>query len=136
MRRLLFAFVVVGALVTIPTAAASPTVRLTIIHVLHGCHVWATSESQPLGAARTLTVKRGTRIEIRINCPMDFDVSQTAGPRLRTGLGRWSTGTSHILVFAKAGVYRLQAVNVQRSADVNLQTLGNDNAPKLVVRVP
>lgn len=103
--------------------------------MLRGCHVWATAESQPLGATRTLTVKPGTRIEIRVNCPMDFDVSQTAGPKLGSGLGRWSTGTSHTLVFVKTGVYRLQAVNVESSADMNLQTFGPDNTPKLVVRV-
>lgn len=127
---------VAGALLAgVPTAAASPTVRLTLIHVLHGCHIWGTADGQPLGAARTLTLKRGVSLVIRVNCPMAFDVTQTAGPRLAGGLGRWETGTTHTLVFAKAGVYRLQAVNVQSSAEMNLQTLGPDNTPRLVVRI-
>jgi hypothetical protein len=135
MRRLLLVLVAGAALAGVPTAAASPTIRLTIIHVLRGCHVWGTADGQPLGATHTLILKHGARLVVRINCPMGFDITQTAGPKLAGGLGRWETGTSHTLVFAKAGVYRLQAVNVQSSADMNLQTLGPDNTPRLVVRV-
>lgn len=124
-----------AALAAVPTAAALPTVRLTLIHVLHGCHIWGTVDGQPLGATRTLTIAHGTRLVVRVNCPMAFDVTQTAGPKLAGGLGRWETGTSHTLVFAKVGVYRLKAVNVQSSAELNLQTLGPDNTPRLVVRV-
>ena len=61
--------------------------------------------------------------------------SPLAGPKLAGGLGRWETGTTHTLVFAKAGVYRLQAVNVQSSAEMGLQTLGLDAKPLLIVRV-
>ena len=135
MRRLLLVLIAGAALAGVPTAAASPTVRLTIIHVLRGCHIWGTADGRPLGATRTLTLARGTQLVVRVNCPMAFDVTQTAGPKLGGGLGRWETGTTHTLVFAKAGVYRLRAVNVQSSADMNLQTLGPDNTPRLVVRV-
>jgi hypothetical protein len=134
MRRLLLFVAVSAALGLVPTAAASPTVRLTLIHVLRGCHVWGTADSQPLGATRTLVLKRGARLEIRINCPMSFTVTETAGPAL-TGLGSWASGTAHVLVFAKQGVYRLQAVNDMSSAEMVLQTLGSDNTPRLVVRV-
>jgi hypothetical protein len=134
MRRLLLLVAVAAALALVPTAAASPTVRLTLIHVLRGCHVWGTADSQPLGATRTLALKRGARLEIRINCPMSFTVTQTAGPAL-VGLGEWASGTAHTLVFAKKGVYRLQAVDDMSSAEMGLQTLGPDNTPRLVVRV-
>ena len=70
------------ALVVIPAAVASPTVRLSLIHVLRGCHVWGTADSRPLGASRTIVLKPGGKIEIRISCPMAFDVTQLAGPKL------------------------------------------------------
>jgi len=136
MRKLTLCFGICLALVAIPTAVAgSPTVRLALIHVLHGCHVWGTADSRPLGASHTVQLKRGGRIEIRVSCPMGFDVTQLAGPKLALGGSRWQTGTTHTLVFAKAGVYRLKAVNVQSSEEMNLQTLGPDNTPVLVVRV-
>jgi hypothetical protein len=108
---------------------------LALIHAMRGCHVWGTVDSQPLGASHTVALKRGGRIEIRISCPMGFDVTQLAGPRLDLGGSRWETGTTHTLVFAKAGIYRVKAVNVESSADQGLQTLGPDNAPLLTVRV-
>ena len=135
MRKVLLGVLVGLTLVLVPSAVASPTLRLSIIHVMRGCHIWGTADSRPLGATRTVTLKRGTRIEIRNSCPMAFDVSQVAGPKLAAGLGRWETGTTHTLVFARPGVYRLKAVNVQSSAEMNLQTLGPDNTPVLTVRV-
>lgn len=134
MRKLLLSVVVTGLLVLVPTALASPTVRLTILHVIRGCHVWATVDSKPFGARRSPTVKRGTTVEIRVNCPMAFDVVQTKGPRILQP-SRWQTGTSHSLRFARKGVYAFQAKNVQTSEEMNLQTLGPDNTPVLTVVV-
>ena len=108
---------------------------LSIVHVAHGCHVWATADGRPLGASRTIQVSQGGRIAIRISCPMDFDVVQTAGPKLALGDPRWHTGTSHVLVFAKKGVYRLRATNVQSPEEVGLQVLGAAQVDRLVVRV-
>jgi hypothetical protein len=45
------------------------------------------------------------------------------------------TGTTRTIVFAKPGLYRLRAVNVESSADAGLQTLGPDNVLVLAVRV-
>jgi len=134
MRRLAFLAVVAAGLV-VPTAAASPTVRLAIVHVVRGCHVWATADSRPLGATRTVDVARGTRLVIRISCPMAFDVVQLSGPTLALGERPWQSGTSHVLVLAKKGVYRLRATNLQSSAEMGLQTLGRDATPLLTVRV-
>jgi hypothetical protein len=135
MRKALIGALAGLTLVLVPSAVASPTLRLSIIHVMRGCHVWGTEDSRPLGAAHTVTLKRGAHIEIRNSCPMAFDMSQLSGPALRGGLGRWETGTTHTLVFARVGLYRLKAVNVQSSAEMNLQTLGPDNTPVLTVRV-
>jgi hypothetical protein len=135
MRKFALLVAIAAALVVIPAAGASPTIRLAIIHVMRGCHAWATQNGVELGATRTFTVKPGTRIEIRMSCPMAFDVSQLAGPPLALGDPRWQPGTVHVLVFKKRGLYSLQAVNVQTPQDLGLETMGPDNHPTLTVRV-
>jgi hypothetical protein len=135
-HRLLFGVLLGLALVAIPlgtAAAASPTVRLSIMHTVHGCHVWMTTKV--LGPSTTITVKRGTRLEIRPLCPMDFDFAQVAGPRLVLGNPRTLRGSTRTVVFPRTGVYRLTARNVQSPADVGLQTLGADNVLTLTVVV-
>jgi hypothetical protein len=116
----------VGAL-----AAASPSFRMSIVHHVHGCHVWKTASVR--GAKTTVTVKRGTRVEIRLTCPMDFDFRQLRGPRLPLGNPRTVAGTSRTIVFRKAGTYVLTATNVQSSDELGLETLGADNALRLTV---
>jgi hypothetical protein len=135
MRKFALLVAIAAALVVIPAAGASPTIRLAVIHVMRGCHAWATQNGTELGATRTFTVKSGTRIEIRMSCPMAFDISQLAGPALALGDSRWQPGTVHVLVFKKRGLYRLQAVNVQTPQDLGLETMGPDNHPTLTVRV-
>lgn len=128
----------VGAAVTaVPIAIAStqaPTLALSIVHVVRNCHVWATG-SKTRGPVTTIFVKRGTRLKLRASCPMDFELRQTAGPKLALGGSRLYTGTTRTLVFRKAGLYKLVAKNVQTSAEIGLQTLGEDNFLKLKVRV-
>jgi hypothetical protein len=133
-KKLLVSLAVTVALALVPTAAASPTVRLAILHVVSGCHVWATADSKPLGRTRTITVARGTKLEIRINCPMAFDMTQLKGPQILKP-SRWETGTSHSLTFTQRGVYSFQGKNVQSSDEMNLETLGPDNTVALTVRV-
>lgn len=110
-------------------------ISLSIVHVMHGCHVWATADGRPLGATRTLVVKPGTSVQIEIMCPMDFDVVQVAGPKLSFGGTRWHAGTRHTLTFVKRGLYRFVATNVQTPEERGLETLGPVNKPRLVVRV-
>jgi hypothetical protein len=112
-------------------AASSPSFRMSIVHYVRGCHVWKTTSLR--GAKTTVTVKRGTRVEIRLSCPMDFDFRQLRGPRLALGNPRTSAGTSRTIVFRKAGTYVLIATNVQSSAEQGLQTLGADNVLSLTV---
>lgn len=135
MRKLLLCVALAAVFGGVPAAAASPTVRLTIIHVLRGCHVWGTADGSPLGASHTITVTRGTRLQIRVNCPMAFDVVQIAGPRLALGPSRWQPGTTHTLVFLVRGVFKLRATNVQTSEEMGFATLGPDNRPVLTIRV-
>jgi hypothetical protein len=103
------------------------------VHFVRGCHVWSIANHQSANA--TLKVKPGTRIEIRVSCPMSFELSQVAGPKIALGDSRLVAGTTRTLVFKTRGVYRFTARNLQSSSEVGLQTLGDDNLPTLTVRV-
>jgi RND superfamily putative drug exporter len=116
------------------TTAASPTIRLAIAHVVEHCHVWRTS-ARTLGATAKLTLKPGARVVIRADCPMDFDYVQTAGPRLALGDRRTFAGEARVIVFRKAGIYRLRVSNVQTPEDRGLVTLGETNTLTLTVVV-
>jgi putative drug exporter of the RND superfamily len=130
----LVALVVLVMLGAPGTAAASPTVRLAIRHVVQHCHVWRTS-TKTLGASAKLTLKRGTHLVIRADCPMDFDFVQKGGPKLALGNPRTYAGSGRVIVFRKAGVYRLQATNVQTPEERGLVTLGDTNTLFLTVVV-
>jgi hypothetical protein len=114
--------------------ASLPTVRLAIAHVAAHCHVWRTAK-RTLGASTRLAVRRGTRVVIRSDCPMDFDFAQTAGPRLMLGDRRTYAGTARVLVFRKAGLYRVTATNVQTPEEQGLVTVGQPNTLKLTIVV-
>jgi hypothetical protein len=107
-------------------------VRLAIAHVVHHCHVWRTP-TRLLGSSSRLTVKPGTRLVIRADCPMDFDYVQTAGPRLALGNARTFAGQTRVIVFRKRGTYRLQVTNVQTPEERGLVTLGETNVLTLTV---
>lgn len=134
-KRLALLLVLGAAGTLAPAALASPTVRLAIVHVVQGCHVWGTVDSKPLGPTRTIVLKRGAHLEVRINCPMSFDFSQLSGPKLRLGSPRTYAGTARTITFDRAGIYRLQAVNVESSEQMGMATLGPDNVLHLIVRV-
>ena len=133
LRRLAVPLVAL-ALAPAGAAAVSPTVRLAIVHVVHGCHVWQLG-ARTVGATATVTVKPGGRVVIRPTCPMDFDLTQTAGPKLGLGTTRIWTGTQRAIAFARRGTYAFSLVNVESSEQVGLQTLGPDNALRLSVVV-
>ncbi len=138
MRKLLLGLVLAAAAIGVPTGAAavaSPTVRMTIVHFVQGCHVWGDVSGSPQSPTRTLAVKHGTRLQIRVNCPMSFNFVQLAGPKVALGDPLSQPGTVRTIVFAKKGVYRFQATNVETSEQQGLQTLGPDNVLRLTVRV-
>jgi hypothetical protein len=138
MRRTLIGLAVAFAAVAVATggaAAASSTVRLTIVHVVQGCHVWGDVDGNPGAASQTLKVKRGARVAIRVNCPMSFNFVQLAGPKLALGAPLTQPGTVRTIVFAQRGVYKLQATNVESSEQMGMTTLGADNVLLLTVKV-
>ena len=119
------------------TPAAKPTTtRLTIAHVLRGCHVWSDGNRQ--SAALTLRLARGSALQI-----IDEDVDphrlvQTAGPRLSFS-GRlmrkhmMPTGDSE-LVLTGPGVYRFTTRPIEMPGGmVDVKTQGPDN--RLTLRV-
>ena len=113
------------------TAAASPTIRLAIFHTWNGCHVWSSTKKPH---AR-IVVRRGTRVAIRPNCPMDFDLRQVAGPKVASARVRIFAGTTRTLVFRRQGTYRFVAKNVQSSEEQGLETIGPDNKLTLTIIV-
>lgn len=132
MNRAILVVLAAAALASLPpTAAASRTVSMTIAHYFRGCHVWRTNHKP---AAR-ITVPRGTRVRLRSDCPMSFDLRQTAGRRLALGNPRLAAGTTRTILFRARGVYKLEAKNVESSAEMGLETLGPDNTLKLTVVV-
>ena len=137
MRRLLLVLSTAALLAAVgvgTAAAAAPTFRLTILHYVKGCHVWQ-SGSRVVGPAATVVLKRGTRLEIRASCPMDFDVRHVRGPKLAGASGRVTAGMTYAIAFPKPGVYKVMAKNVQTSDEVGLETLGEDNTLALTVVV-
>jgi hypothetical protein len=132
--RLVVALAAAVTVVAAP-AGASPTVRLTIAHVVQNCHVWRNAKGSTLGPSTKLTVVRGTRVVIRPDCPMDFDFTQTKGPKLALGDPRTYAGQSRTIVFRKTGTYRLTVKNVQTPEERGLVTLGATNTLTLTVVV-
>jgi hypothetical protein len=120
-----------AALAAGQATAAKPPKVVEIMHFVRGCHVFMTNEKPTL----TLKLKKGDRIKLVDHDVMDFDVAQTAGPRVPIADPRLRRSELRLLVFRKAGVYRFQATNVQTSAEVGVQTLGPDNTLRLIVRV-
>lgn len=136
-RKLALVIAVAVAVVVLPTGAAavaSPTFRLTIVHVVSGCHIWQLG-TKALGRSAKIVVEPGTRLQIRPNCPMDFDFRQVAGPPLALGPRRTYAGTIRTIVFRKAGVYKLAVTNVQSSEERGLVTLGPDSTLALTIVV-
>jgi hypothetical protein len=138
MRRLLLVPLAALALVAAPGGAAvatSPTLRVALIHTLRGCQAWAIGGKPTAGPAATVVVARGTRLQLRISCSMDFDLTQVRGPALALGPARAYRGTTRTIVFRRPGTFKLRARNVQSSEEAGLETLGPDNVPTLTVVV-
>ena len=135
MKRLALALVGTATVVAVPggvAVAASPSLRTALVHTLRGCHVWSIG-GKPRGPSATVTVARGTRMAIRITCPMDFELVQVRGPALALGASTFQRGTTRYAVFRRPGTYRLRARNLQSPEEVGLQTLGPDNTPVLTI---
>ena len=130
MRIVVLAFSLAALAVGQAGAARAPTV-LEIKHYFRGCHVFSKNE-QPVVNVR---LRKGDRIQLVDHDPMDFDVTQTAGRRVGLADPRLRRSEVRLLVFRKAGLYRFELKNVQTSEELGLQTLGQDNTLRIVVRV-
>ena len=107
MKRLALAVAFTAIAAAVPggvAVAASPSLRTALVHTLRGCHVWAIG-GKPRGPSPTVTVARGTRMAIRITCPMDFELTKTRGPGLALGALAWPSAlaTARVLL-ALSGV--------------------------------
>jgi hypothetical protein len=125
---------IVLGLVATALATPSKTVRLAIVHTVHGCHVWH-SGTGDVGAATKLTLRRGDKLELRVTCPMDFTLTKLRGPRVTIGDPTLHSGTVRSITFRARGIYVLHASNIQSSAEMGLQTLGPDNGLTLTITV-
>ena len=134
MKRMIVLAAALALVLPSGVGAVSPTVRLTIMHLDQNCHVWRNAKAV-LGPSTKITVKPGTRLVVRSDCPMDFDLAQTKGPTLTLGDPRLYAGQSRTITFRKAGTYRLTAKNVQTPEERGLQTLGPANTLSLTVVV-
>ena len=135
MKRFALVLITALALVAVPGGvpfAATPSLRIAIVHTLRGCHVWSIA-GKPKGPSAAVTVARGTRMAIRITCPMEFELTQVRGRPLALGAATWQAGTTRYVVFRKPGTYKLRARNLQTPEQVGLQTLGPDNTPTLTI---
>jgi plastocyanin len=99
-----------AALIAAAPAAGAPTARITITHVMRGCHAWDLGQ----GAMRptmSITVKRGTVMKFVNNDVMPHRLVPTIGPKLRIVRANMNkmaaTATAR---FAQKGVYRLTTV--------------------------
>jgi hypothetical protein len=121
-----------AALVVGQAGAARPPTVLEIKHFFRGCHVFKKNELPAISAK----LRRGDRIRLVDHDVMDFDLTQTAGPRVALGDPRLRRSETRLIVFRKAGLYRFEGKNVQTSEELGLQTLGPDNTLRIAVRVP
>lgn len=117
------------------SASAAPAGnKLTIWHVLKGCHVW--SNGKTLSPMMELTLRSGGKLSI-----LDQDVDahqlvQLSGPtKLHLG-GPMLMNRGSTLTFARSGVYKFRTKTVETAGmGMEVDTKGPDNTLRLVVTV-
>lgn len=117
------------------SASAAPAGnKLTIQHVLKGCHVW--SNGKTLSPMMELTLRSGGKLSI-----LDQDVDahqlvQLSGPtKLHLG-GPMLMNRGSTLRFARSGVYKFRTKTVETAGmGMEVDTKGPDNTLRLVVTV-
>jgi hypothetical protein len=120
-----------AALAVAQAGAARPPSVLEVIHYVRGCHVFSKNH-QP---AISVRLRKGDRIQLVDHDVMDFDIVQTAGPKVTLSDPRIRRSETRLLAFRKTGLYRFVATNVQTSEELAMQTLGPDNTLRITVRV-
>ena len=122
-----------GGAMMAPTASAPTALKLTIQHVLRGCHTWSNSKTQ--SPMMRLTLKAGGRLSILDQDTDAHQLVQLSGPmRLHLG-GPMMMGHGTVISFMKKGVYRLQTKTVAMPGGIDAKTIGPDNTLRLVITV-
>lgn len=121
------------AFASLAFAAPAKTVQVAIVHAVHGCHIWHTTRD--VGPTLAVKLPRGGRLQLRVNCPMDFRIVQVKGRPVALGDPTFYTGTTRTIAFPRPGVYVFSGTNLESSAERGLPTLGPDNVLRLTVTV-
>jgi hypothetical protein len=121
-----------GMMASASTAPASR--KLTIQHVLRGCHVW--SNGKTTSPMMRLALKPGGRLSILDQDVDAHQLMQLSGPvRLHLG-GPMMTSRGMTIAFTRRGIYRLQTKTVEMPGmEMDVKTVGPDNALRLMVTV-
>lgn len=109
--------------------------RLTIQHVLRGCHVWSNGKTR--SPMMRLTLASGGRLSILDQDLDAHQLMQVSGPaRLRLG-GPMMMSHGTVVSFPKKGIYRLRTKTVEMPGgmSVEAETIGPDHTLRLVVTV-
>lgn len=116
-------------------AMAPGSRKLTIQHVVRGCHTWSN------GATRSPTMRMTMRMGEKLSIlDQDLDahqLMQISGPtRLHLG-APMMMNHSLAVTFPKPGVYRLRTKTVEMPGgmEVESETIGPDNTLRLIVTV-
>lgn len=115
-------------------AAPASSVRLTIQHVLRGCHVW--SNGRTTGATMHVTLRAGQTLSIVDNDVDRHQVLELGGPAsLRLG-GPLMMSQGETISFPRKGLYRLGTRVVEMpGGGMDVKTIGPDNTLRLSVTV-
>lgn len=120
---------------TMTASSSLAAEKLTIVHVLHGCHVW--SHGGMRAAMMRLHLKPGQKLSIMDNDVDPHQLMELAGPmHVRMG-GPMMMNHGTTLSFPKKGVYRLgtHTVEMPGGGQMDVKTIGPDNKLRLVVTV-
>ena len=138
MKRTISVLLVAGAALAVAapasTHASGPV--LVIQHQTRGCHAWSLNGGA-FKASQTLTVNRGTHVEVGNNDVMPHKLVKVSGPvaKFVPGAMMNSAGEMSEIRFTKAGVYRF-TTKAGEDYTNGIKTVGEDNVLRLTVRVP
>jgi plastocyanin len=105
-----FASAIGATMIAAAPAAAGPTSRIAITHVMRGCHAWDLGHG-PMRPTLSVTLKRGTLLTFVNNDVMPHRLVRNAGPKLAIAHASMSKMAATASArFARKGVYRLTTI--------------------------
>ncbi len=137
MKRTISVLLVAGAalVVAAPASTHASGPVLVIRHQTRGCHAWSLNGGA-FKASQTLTVNRGTHVEVGNNDVMPHKLVKVSGPvaKFVPGAMMNSVGEMSEIHFTKAGVYRF-TTKAGEDYTKGIKTVGEDNVLRLKVTV-